>query len=342
MDPDDLTSRFLEQWPDKGWLGHTVVVAVSGGADSVALVRILEQIHSAQLSAGKGLVVAHLNHSLREDSKIEEQFVKELAGELGLQVEVGVVAPEVYHEVKREGIESIARKLRYDFLVQTARSYNARYLVTAHHRQDQVETALHHFLRGTGLRGLAGIRPYHTIDEGITLWRPLLNFDREEIRAYLATLGQEFREDLSNEDCTYTRNRLRHKTLPYLCREHGNKVEENILRLAEISQEYEDYVVCEANELFEKFQQNQRGFSVEKEAFLEFPPLLRKVALRRLWQERGWPQRAMTFEKWNELATLGEGEGDLNGNVSSTGAIDLPGGVRVEIKATELVFTRGS
>ena len=194
-----------EAWPPSQWANVTVVVAVSGGCDSVALLRAM----AALKAGGEGrLCAAHLNHQLRPDAETDERFVVELCGRLGVPCEVGRMDVGRLAAQAGEGLEAAARKARYRFLKQTAGRLGARFVATAHTADDQAETILHRIVRGTGIRGLAGMARARRLGHA-TLVRPLLGVRRAELQAYLDAIGQPCRHDPSNLDPRFTRNRIR-------------------------------------------------------------------------------------------------------------------------------------
>ena len=193
--------------------GLRLAVGLSGGADSVALLRAL-----AERSGELGLVlhVAHRHHGLRgEEADGDLAFARALAGQLGLpfheaHVDAGATAKE-----NAETIEEAARRLRYGWFRQLMALGVVEAVATAHTRDDQAETVLAKFLRGAWTEGLSGIHPVLEFPEGRIL-RPLLSTTRVEVEAYLNALGQGWREDSSNRHLTFTRNRIRHELLPLL------------------------------------------------------------------------------------------------------------------------------
>ena len=198
--------------------GDRVAVAVSGGADSVALLRVL-----FELRAGLGIVlhVAHYNHQLRDkESDDDEQFVAELAGQFDLPYFAGRADVRAHATANKLSLEHAARELRYQWLTNLAREENLDAIATAHNSDDQAETVLMKFLRGAGTRGLAGIHPVVVMD-GVAIVRPLLETPRATIEGYLGELNQPWREDHTNRDAQYTRNRLRHELLPLLERDYN-------------------------------------------------------------------------------------------------------------------------
>ncbi|HLO27251.1 MAG TPA: tRNA lysidine(34) synthetase TilS [Geobacteraceae bacterium] len=189
--------------------GDTVVVAVSGGADSVALLDMLASLEELRLK----LVAAHLNHSLRGDeSDGDESFVRKLASDYGLPAEIARVDVKGLSRRKRLSLEEAGRVARYEFFLDIARSYGAHSIALAHHADDQAETVLMRLLRGAGGTGLCAISP----KSGATLVRPLLAVTRTEIETYLAQRNLPYRTDSTNRDTEFLRNRVRMELIPYL------------------------------------------------------------------------------------------------------------------------------
>lgn len=209
QDIEYKTTAFIKQ-NDLLSANCNVLLAVSGGADSVALLYILNKIIPNAIHIG------HVNHQLRgSDSLKDQEFVKSLAKKLNLPVTIESVDVKAYAKENKLSTETAARKLRIDALSRIADKNNCRYIVTAHHKNDNAETVIHRILRGTGFKGLAGIRPKTTIN-GKTFIRPLLCLSRGQIEEYLKSRNIPWQTDHTNIDCRFTRNRIRHKLLPYL------------------------------------------------------------------------------------------------------------------------------
>jgi tRNA(Ile)-lysidine synthase len=221
--------------------GLRLAVGVSGGADSVALLCAL-----AERSTESGLVlhVAHLHHGLRgAEADGDMEFVRALAGELGLvfhcdQVDVAAAAKANPGSHKpAESIEEAARRLRYSWFRQLLAMDEVDAVATAHTRDDQAETVLAKFLRGAWTEGLSGIHPVVAFPEGRVI-RPLLGASRAEVEAYLESRNQAWREDSSNADTVYTRNRVRKELLPLL--ESWNpQMREHLVQIADLAREEE-------------------------------------------------------------------------------------------------------
>jgi tRNA(Ile)-lysidine synthase len=220
--------------------GDRLAVAVSGGADSVALLCLLLELRA---ELGIVLSVAHVNHKLRGDESDEdERFVAELARQHGLEFHVKEAPVEGKNG---SGIEAAARDLRYGFFRQLAREGRITKIATAHTLDDQAETVLLRIFRGTGIRGLAGIHPKIVFEEQGRafgeLVRPLLRFRRPALQDFLRERGQTWREDSSNQDLAFLRNRVRQRLLPIIAEEFAEPAIEHIAELAEIARAEEDH-----------------------------------------------------------------------------------------------------
>ena len=285
------------------------VVAVSGGADSVAL------LHS--LAADRP-TVAHLNHRLRgADGEAEAAFVAAIYPNLPHSVE----AIDVASVAAGENLEGTARRVRYEFLARVARDVGATWVATAHTRDDQAETVLHRLLRGTGLRGLRGIAGVRELVPGILLVRPMLRVSRADVIAFLTTGGHAWREDATNRDPAFTRNRIRHELLPLL-RTFNPAVAAVLGRLAVQADEHYRDVEAEVDRTLRGAELARAGRTVildRAELAGAAEPYLRETFIA-LWVREGWPRDGMTHAHWDRVVDVVAGR---------AAAWDLPGGLRV-------------
>lgn len=317
---ETLPHKVAQFWPPDDWRRWTVVVAVSGGADSVAMLRCLANLKGP---AEGDLVVAHFNHQLRgADSDGDQQFVKRLAQKLGLPCVTGQPPASQLAKPATDQAEETARKHRYAFLSQVAAESGARFVVTAHTADDQVETILHRILRGTGLGGLTGIPRTRPLNEFVTLARPLLCCRRSEITEYLEALGQPHREDHSNQERRFTRNRIRHDLLPQLRNHYNSQVDAALLRLQTVAEEAHALLGEQAGSLAAECCRSREPnlIVLDRAPLRRAPEAVVRQMLMDLWKEHDWPQRAMAFERWQELAEVARSE-------LTHIAVDLPGGV---------------
>jgi len=322
-------------WPPKRWREVTVVVGVSGGADSVALLYLLYQLSrpdspadsTLESSAGGELIVAHYNHRLRgSESDQDECFVRGLASHLGLTCVVGHANKSTEGSANSlggvEDSEESWRNQRYAFFQKVAHDSGARYVALAHHGDDRIETVLHHILRGTGISGLAALKPFRGLGEEVVIARPLLYSNRNAIEAYLQYVGVGYREDQSNASNRFTRNKIRNQLIPYLEQLGFSHHRASILRLAEQAQEIEDWLDQSAMEVIDKIVIVKGGeISVHCREFDEQPRPVQRQVLVRLWKQNQWPLGAMNAQAWNRLLALATSNEDING------AVHLPGGV---------------
>ena len=229
--------------------GARLVLGISGGRDSMVLLDGLRVRFSADL-----LLVAHLDHQIRPKSAETAQFVTQCAQARGLAHHIGHAdVPKLARE-QQLSLETAARQARYRFLDEVATMWGARFVVVAHHADDQAETVLHHLLRGTGLRGLGGMRaqaPLPFSADGKQLLRPLLPLTRAQLAAYAHTQKLSWHEDESNADTQYRRNRLRHVVLPVLQGEEPHLVA-HLRDLAEIADAEDSYLAEQGRQSAEK------------------------------------------------------------------------------------------
>ena len=225
--------------------GDHVLVAVSGGRDSVVLLRLLVLLVPEY---GLRLTVGHFNHGLRgEEADGDADFVHQLARQMGVATAFGKIAKGIYQRHRGRSVEEIAREERYRFLETTAASCEANRIATGHHRRDQAETVLIRLVRGCGLEGLRGIPP---VREGRII-RPLLFATKHEIDDFLRQEGLPCREDSSNQNIRYLRNRIRQGLLPELEKRYNPRMEEGLARLAEIVRRDDDYLRSVAAEILQ-------------------------------------------------------------------------------------------
>ena len=201
---------------NEGRLGESIILAVSGGADSLCLAHAV-----ITLAPHLGLqpVIAHLNHGIRGQAADDDaDFVQRFAAQYGVPCHIEKTnVPKLAKEMNLS-VETAARMARYDFLTRTADQHEAKLVTVAHHADDQAETVLHRLIRGTGLAGLRGMASHSPLPGAphLTLVRPLLGFSRKDIEQYCADCDLQPRHDATNDDHTHTRNRIRHELLPLL------------------------------------------------------------------------------------------------------------------------------
>ncbi|HHT16126.1 MAG TPA: tRNA lysidine(34) synthetase TilS [Papillibacter sp.] len=235
-------ARYADKYSMLPQRGGTVLAAVSGGADSVCLLRALIALSETH---GFRVACAHFNHRLRGDeSDRDEAFVRTLCQKLGVPFYCGGADVRAAAAVKKAGIEETARALRYDFLSETARKCGADVIATAHTADDNTETVILNLVRGAGLRGLTGIPPVRD-----NIIRPMLCLTREDVLEYLKECNQDYVEDSTNAVTVYTRNRLRHRVIPLL-REMNPRLHSTVLTTSRLLREDDAYLSELARALF--------------------------------------------------------------------------------------------
>jgi tRNA(Ile)-lysidine synthase len=226
--------------------GDRVGVAVSGGADSVALLFALLDLRS---ELGILLSVVHFNHQIRgADADADQRSVADLAKHHGLEFHLGCGDAPRHAEQQKESLESAARELRYGYFRELLSSGVVNKIATAHTLNDQAESVLMRFLRGAGTRGLAGIYPEKKEEKG-SIVRPLLTVTRAQVEEFLNSRGQVWREDATNLDCAHTRNKVRHELLPLLASDYNPAIIEALARSAEVARGEEEYWQAETARL---------------------------------------------------------------------------------------------
>jgi len=316
--------RLCEDWPVADWSDLSVLVAVSGGPDSIALLRTLVNIRPND--AAGSIHVGHFNHGWRADaSDQDETFVRELCTQFSLSLHLG-------SSIANEKSEEVARSQRYNFLRSTAERVGARYLVVAHSGNDQAETILHRILRGTALRGLSGIPARRPLGEAVTICRPMLWATRKMVLGYLEEIGQPYRTDESNQDLSFTRNRIRHELLPQLAKNYNANVVESLQRLGHFAEEANRIIDGEVQKRLNEsvLLQNDKTVELDRSALLSLPKHLLRHLFVTLWQQQGWPEQSMGFEQWERLVEA----------IGTKATINLPGKTRITTNDNVIRLTR--
>ncbi|OWA33198.1 tRNA lysidine(34) synthetase TilS [Saccharibacillus sp. O16] len=291
-----LISGIREEAAEYGmWTaGDRMIVAVSGGPDSMALLHLLHRLSQEQ---PLHLVCAHVNHGLRPgESAAEAELVHEAAERLGIPFELGELDVNGHKEAQGMGTEAAARELRYRFLTEVARRHQASSIALAHHADDQAETVLLHLLRGSGSAGLSGMRRVRE-QGGVRLVRPLLRFSKEDLIAFCEQEALAYAIDSSNTQTDYTRNRLRLETLPELESYNGRLVEA-LNRLADTLGPEDDYLQEQAVQAFERCcSSGERGTELDTTAFAALPFALQRRLVKLILNYLSEPGAETDFAK---------------------------------------------
>lgn len=325
--------------------GDRIAVAVSGGADSVALLRLLEKL---QDDLGVTLCVAHFNHLLRgKESDRDEKFVETLARERRIEFVVGREDAAAAATRHNWNLEDAARRLRYGFLESLVANGRATRVATAHTADDQAETVLARIIRGSGIAGLSAIYPVRG-----SIIRPLLEMRRKDLRTYLDSIKQPWREDASNADTTRLRARVRQRLLPAMERSFSESIVNTLGGLAALARDdqrfWDTFVHERCNSLVQRGTSGA-GASIRVKDLL-WP--MTNAASEDAKEFGPNPFRALTQRIIRQLfADISKERGELSRKhaeaviqLAETGLsghqIELPGGVRVRKELDRLAFTR--
>ena len=306
--------------------GARLVVAVSGGGDSVALLHLLRRLaRSRRLE----LVFGHLDHGLRRDSRTDRRFVERLSRELGLSV---VADRREVAALRRrdESPEEAARRVRRAFLLEAAREARAGLIATGHTLDDQAETVLMRWARGAGAAALAGIS---ALGPGPFV-RPLLEIERAELRDYLARHGHRFREDRTNRDLAYDRNRLRRLVLPVLTRALNPRAARHVCEAALRLREDASLLDALAGEAFERLARTTAGrLELRAAAVAGLHPALGARVMRLALERAGADPRRIGARHVERLLDLARGGTGRHAH--------LPGRVTAHREGRSLVLAAG-
>ncbi|MBO8172694.1 MAG: tRNA lysidine(34) synthetase TilS [Bacillaceae bacterium] len=296
-----------------------ILVAVSGGPDSIALLHILKSLSDEQ---GWEVAAAHLNHGFRgEESEADAEYVRSFCQQYDIPLEIRFVDVPKYMKETGRGAQESAREIRYEFLTEIAGRYHMSKIATGHHADDQIETILMRIIRGTGLDGLQGMPEIRKIGP-VEVVRPLLSFRKQELEDYCREHDLNPRRDSSNESVKYTRNKVRLDVLPVL-REINPGVDEAVLQLGEIAAEETHFMNREAMHILEKVmeQKDRHKMVINRTVLQEFDIALQrrvcKLILSCLFHNRNQNER--TFSLISDILRFIR-------NPEPSGSIDIPGG----------------
>lgn len=310
-----------------------LVVAVSGGADSVALLHLLTQRHIGWQFA---LHVAHLDHGLRPDSCHDAAFVNDLATQWRLPSTIERRDVRACCAKAGWSIEDGARRIRYQFLQDVARRHSAPFIAVAHTADDQAETVLLRLVRGTGLMGLSAIPIRRPLDE---LWvvRPLLHVWRQDILAYLQEAGLTYRDDATNANPHFVRNRIRHELLPMLEDRFNPNIRHALTQLAEQSQWDYTFLSSAAQRQWKRLAKTSKAphIAMAVAPFLRQPKALQRQLVRETMQRVRGNLNQFEFRHWLEVERL------FTDRPAGT-IVDLPDGIQWRRERDRVICYRRS
>ncbi len=317
--------------------GARFLAAVSGGADSISLVRLLHRLirHGAVKAE---LSIGHVNHKLRgKISDGDERFVVELGNRLELGVYTRSVDVRDYARNNKMSIETAGRLLRRDALAEMAKACGCTTVVTAHHADDNAETVIHRLLRGTGYRGLGGIWSARTLQSTagkMTFASPLLCVTRSEILAYCKENGISWRHDHTNDDYAHTRNRIRHLLLPVLRKEADSDPTAQLLTLSQTTQRLFRRIERDVDSLGAEIitDKGPNRVVMDRRAFGRLPRLVAVELTRQVLVEIGTGLRNLTRTHYRDVLRLARGE--------SPHKLSLPDGTVMSTRREKLCFEK--
>lgn len=292
--------------------GDKILIAVSGGPDSLAL---LFQLSGLKTRLGLTLHIAHMDHSLRKDSRTDALFVKRWADKLKIPVIIKQLNPEIKN--RKGSLEESLRNARLDFFIRSARKIKADKVALGHNLDDQAETILMRLLRGTGLSGLSGISPKRKI-RGVIFIRPLLETSRREIEDFLKRKGIKPRIDSTNKEDLFLRNKIRHNLIPLLKNKYNQNIVEVLANLAESASYDYEYLDLAAKNCIK----GCIGRLNIKKAVKLHPAILRLKIRHAIAYLQG-DTRRISFQHIREIEDL------LNCRPESS-IVDLPKGISVQ------------
>lgn len=310
--------------------GETVVAAVSGGPDSVALLHVLDRLRG---QFGFKLVAAHLNHGFRgAEADADAAFVEELAGRLHLQAYIETRNVPKYSARLGLSAQAAAREIRYGFLSEVALKTGAGRVALGHHADDQAETILLHLLRGAGLGGLAGMQP---IRDNFYI-RPLLDVKKREIEAYCRQHHLAARQDSSNLKRKYLRNRIRLELVPALEKKYNPNLTDALNRLGRICREEDEYLEKQSDAIFYRVRNGDashgQSLVLDRDKLLDQPAALLRRVIRRAWFEICGSNDELGFSHIEQIMEIIRGGGGYR-------QVNLPRGVTCKKNYGRLEFT---
>ncbi len=324
-----------------------VLVAVSGGPDSVCLLWILNEIKKTYFGQGQALSlrVAHLNHCLREEADEEAKFVKKMASKLGIPCTIGKRDVLKYIRLRRThklSLEEGAREVRYAFLEEVSNKFGMNKIATGHTLNDEVETLILRIARGTGLKGLSLIPP-----KSGKIIRPLIEVEKNEILKFLKTKKIPYKVDKSNYDLTYPRNFVRHKIIPLLT-ELAPDFSKKVMRLREISENDESLLELITQETLKKIidvhsenrSATDREFILDLKEFLKCKLPMRRRILRKIVENL--TRKSLSFEQTEKILDYinNSSLGSIFSLPAARGEPRLRREVKIEKSYNELIVTR--
>lgn len=310
------SNRIQLELPVDFWNAPRVLVAVSGGSDSLALILTLQH-HVRELTQSRPVpevIAFHFDHRWQDHSGELARWVETTLKDRGITTVLrrredneAVQRRTANEDANRVGPQSEgkARAQRYAALAEVAESLGATYALTGHTRDDQAETVLMRIARGTGLAGLGGIRQQRQLSEHCQLLRPLLHESRQRLRDCLQGIGQEYWDDPTNADPHWTRNRVRLSVLPWLRQNLSPQIDASLMRLGQLASEHHEVVHCLAEaHRGAVLECRDEHLIIDVRPWSRLPESVVRTLLVYWWGRANFPQQEMDLEHWRRLASL--------------------------------------
>jgi tRNA(Ile)-lysidine synthetase-like protein len=324
----NLTQKVLTGIRRQGLIipGTTVVLGVSGGADSVALLHVM---HALRHDLSLNLHIAHFNHHLRKSASRDQKFVEALASHLNIPVTIGKRPGRMIKKLS----EAQARQLRFDFLGKTAKKIQASAILLAHHQNDVAETVLMRLLRGSGLNGLRGILPQRVID-GVNVIRPFLDLNKAEIKSFLKASKLPFCEDETNQTDDYLRNKVRNDLIPKLAKEYNPQITSVLIDMAKTAGDDYDFLHAHVLQGFKESVVSKAGkVKIKLTSIKRQHPAMRRLILRHAFAELMGDTKQVSFAHIEETE-------DLIERMAAGAVVNWPRSVKAVKKKDSIVLMK--
>ena len=324
---DSLEEKFLNTIKENNLIeaGDVIVVGVSGGPDSITLLTCLNK-YKKQL--GCKLVVAHINHLIREDSTEDEQFVENVCKKMDIPFYVKRAKVEEIAKANKKGTEEVGREIRYSFFDEIAENENANKIAIAHNMNDNAETIILNLLRGTGAKGLEGIQP----SEYGKYIRPLINCERIEIEKYCDSNKLMPRIDSTNKENVYKRNIIRNKILPEL-KELNPNIVQTLSRTSKIIKDENSFVEEETEKTYNQIVHNSVGKTeIATKEFNGLSKTIKSNLILKIIEKHCGTARNIEKRNIDDII-------EMSGREVGNKHIELNKKIKIEIKNKKIIFT---
>ncbi|MGM0501306.1 MAG: tRNA lysidine(34) synthetase TilS [Bacillota bacterium] len=303
-----------------------IVIGVSGGPDSIAVAHILKQL---QEKYDLELHIAHLDHQLRGvESKSDARFVNEFASEFNIPITIKECDVKQYQQENNLSLENAARQVRYNFFYELIDRLGFDKLAVGHHVNDQAETIIMNFLRGAGLKGLGGIKPYNN-----KVIRPLIEVEKNKIKQYCIENNLSWRVDRTNQEEICLRNKIRLSLLPRLRTEYNDNLIKNLKQMAEVFRVEDDFMTEQTKQFFSKIviSKAENKLIIDHQKFLELDLAIQRRMIRLLFKKLTGTYKDLYFNNIQEVL-------DVIAQNKTGIEIDLPEGIIVRFNYGQIIF----